>query len=402
LALMRIAVDVSCWDNNRGFGRFTRELVGTMSRDDPLNDYVLLADGPIAVAGLGPRTEVVQVATARQVISSATADGRRGIGDVLAFRRAAARSGADILFYPAVYSWFPPPRRMPNAVTFHDAIAEHFPELVFPGWRARSAWNLKTWLAKKSADRILTVSQAAKAEIERYLRIPGDSIDVICEGSAPVFAPVIEAARLAAARTRAFLSPDARFLVYVGGFAPHKNLARLFMALDTVLKQPATADLFLVMSGDPEGGGFLSIFDELQALMQASPRLAARVLFPGYLSDADLAALYSQTVALVLPSLSEGFGLPALEAMSCGAPVLGAEGGAVMEVAGSAGLGFDPLDPASIAGAIARIAGAPALRTRLAARAGPETARNTWSQAAALTVRSLETSLGRRRGGQGA
>ncbi len=399
---MKIAVDASCWDNNRGFGRFTRELVGAMCREDPRNDYVLLADGPIADADLGSRTEIMQVATARQVIASATADSRRGIGDVLAFRRAAARSGADILYYPAVYSWFPPPRGMPNIVTFHDAIAEHFPELVFPGRRARAAWTLKTWLARKSADRIVTVSQAAKAEIERFLRIPGDSIDVICEGSAPVFAPVTDATSLAAARTRAGLGPEARFLVYVGGFAPHKNLTRLFTALDTVLAQPATDDLFLVMSGDPGGGGFHSIYDELQDRMKASPRLSARVLFPGYLSDADLAALYSQAVALVLPSLSEGFGLPALEAMSCGTPVLGAEGGAVMEVAGSAGLGFDPLDPASIAASIARIAGEPMLRDRLAAQAIPETARNTWSEAAALTIRSLEACLTRRRGGPGA
>ena len=399
---MRIAVDASCWNNNRGFGRFTRELVGAMSREDTGHELILLADGPIAEAGLGPGTEVLPVTTARQVIASATADSRRGVGDVLTFRRAAARTGADILFYPAVYSWFPPPRGMPNAVTFHDAIAEHFPELIFPGHSARLAWTAKTWLAKTLADRILTVSQAAKAEIEHYLRIHGQAIDVICEGAAPVFAPVTDPETLRAARDRAGLGPGTRFLVYVGGFAPHKNLTRLFEAFDTVLARPGTADVRLVMSGDPAGGGFHSIFEELQTQMRASPRLAARVLFPGYLSDADLAALYSQTVALVLPSLSEGFGLPALEAMSCGAPVLGAAGGAVMEVAGAAGYGFDPLDPTSIAGAISVICDEPQLRGRLAARAIPETARNTWTQAAALTITALESVAARRGGGPGA
>ena len=398
---MRIAVDASCWNNNRGFGRFTRELVGAMSRADTGHQLTLLVDGAIEAAGLGPGTDVLPVTTDRQVIASATADSRRGVGDMLAFRRAAARSGADILFYPAVYSWFPPPRGMPNAVTFHDAIAEHFPELIFPGRRARLAWTAKTWLAKTFADRIVTVSQAAKAEIEQYLYIPGETIDVICEGSAPVFAPVTDAGALRAARERAGLGPEARFLVYVGGFAPHKNLSRLFAALDAVLARPGTSDVYLVMSGDPAGGGFHSIFEELQAQMRASPALAAHVLFPGYLSDADLAALYSQAVALVLPSLSEGFGLPALEAMSCGAPVLGAEGGAVMEVAGTAGHGFDPLDPASIAAAISALCDQPELRDRLAAQAIPETARNTWTEAAALTFASLEAMFARRQTGQG-
>ncbi len=393
---MRIAVDASTWKNNRGFGRFTRELLGAMSRNDSANDYVFLSDDEIPAGALGPRTEVKPVTTARTVVASATAEGNRGVADVLAFRRAAGKTGADILFYPAVYSWFPPPRGMPNLVTFHDAIAEHFPELVFPNWRPRLAWGLKTWLARRFSDGIVTVSQAAKAEIVEYLRVPPGRIDVICEGAAPIFAPVRDVARLAEARGHAGLAPDARFLIYVGGFAPHKNLARLFEAFDAALARDGAEDLYLVMSGDPKGGGFHSIYEELSAKMAASPRLAERVLFPGYLSDEDLAALYSQALALVLPSLSEGFGLPALEAMSCGAPVLGAEGGAVLEVAGAAGLGFDPYSVESIAGAIGRVAAEPALRSALAEKAIPETARNTWDEAARLTIAALERCAGRR------
>lgn len=390
---MRIAVDASCWANNRGFGRFTRELLGAMSRRDSDNDYILLSDEAIVSDTLGPRTSVHHVSTARRVVESATADSRRGVRDVLAFRRAAAAARADILFYPAVYSWFPPPRGMANVVTFHDAIAEHFPELVFPNWKPRLAWNLKCWLAQRSASRIVTVSQAAKAEMEEYLGIAGSRIDVICEGASPVFAPVADPARRAAARRAAALDPTARFLIYVGGFAPHKNLVRLFEAFDAVLARPETSDLVLVMSGDPKGGGFHSIHEELCRLRDGSDRLAAQVRFPGYLPDADLAALYSETLALVLPSLSEGFGLPALEAMSCGAPVLGAEGGAVMEVAGAAGLGFDPYSADSLAAAIARLATDRALADRLRARAIPETARNTWDQAADMTRAVLEAAV---------
>lgn len=382
---MRIAVDASCWGNNRGFGRFTRELLGAMTRSDPDNDYILLSDAEIPAGTLGPRASVLRVATARRVVDAATADSRRGIGDVLAFRRGAAAARADILFYPAVYSWFPPPRGLANVVTFHDAIAEHFPELVFPNWKPRLAWTLKCRLAQRSADRIVTVSQSAKAEMEQYLGIAGHRIDVICEGASPVFAPVSDPARRAAARKAAGLGPSERFLIYVGGFAPHKNLVRLFEAFDSVLARPGTSDLVLVMSGDPKGGGFHSIHDQLCRMRDASSRLARQVRFPGYLADADLAALYSETLGLVLPSLSEGFGLPALEAMSCGAPVLGAAGGAVMEVAGSAGLGFDPYASGSIAETILRLATDGDLAASLRARAVRETARNTWAQAADMT-----------------
>lgn len=387
---MRIVIDASCWLNNRGFGRFTRELVSAMLRRDTVNDYILLTDDDLTLGDLSASAELLQVETARRVIDSATADARRGIRDVLAFRRAAAAARPDVLFYPAVYSWFPPPRGVPNLVTFHDAIAEHFPELVFPNWRQRLPWTVKTWLAQNAADRILTVSQSAKREIIEYLNINSDRIDVICEGSAPVFAPVSDKGHRSRTRQTVGLEPEARFLTYVGGFAPHKNLVRLFEAFDRVLLEPEFSDLVLVMVGDPKGGGFHSIYDELRGLMAASPRLAKQVRFPGYVSDADLAALYSETLAMVLPSLSEGFGLPALEAMSCGAPVLGARDGAVMEVAGSAGLGFDPYDVEDMASAMKRVARDDAFAATLRGNAIPETSRNTWDQAAELTIAALE------------
>ena len=119
------------------------------------------------------------------------------------------------------------------------------------------------------------------------------------------------------------------------------------------------------------------------------------------MSDPDRAALHSDALALVLPSLSEGFGLPALEAMACGAAVLGAHGGAVLEVAGPAGLGFDPLDVADIAAAIVRIATDTGLRDRLRAQAIPQTARNTWPLAAALTIAALERAGAGRKGNGG-
>ncbi len=387
---MRIGIDGTCWNNNRGFGRFTRELLTAMFAADTANSYVLLTDASLKGAEFGAQIDVVQVSTGRPVTEAATANDSRSVRDMLALRRAASAAKLDVLFFPAVYSWFPPPRGLATVVTFHDAIAEHFPELVFPHWRQRLAWNAKTWLAKRSASRILTVSQAAKAEIAQYLHIPADTIDVICEGGAKAYKPVSDPDEHTRARRDNGIPPKGRLLIYVGGFAPHKNLERLFDAFDAATATKGADDLVLVMTGDPAGGGFHSIFAALQAKIAASPRLAARVFFPGYVSDQDLAALHSDALALVLPSLSEGFGLPALEAMSCGTPVLAAHDGAVLEVAGAAGLGFDPYNVADMRDVIVRIATDSALRQQLRVAAIPETARNTWPLAAELTIAALE------------
>lgn len=395
---MRIGIDGTTWNNNRGFGRFTRELLGALFADPGPHDYVFLTDSPPADMQFGARVETIVVRTGKNVIEAATADSRRSVGDMLAFRQAAKAAALDVLFFPAVYSWFPPPRGPATVVTFHDAIAEHFPDLVFPHWRQRLAWNAKTWAAKRSARRVLTVSQTAKAEIETYLHIPANEIDVICEGASAAYRPVADPAERARARAANGLPEGGRLLMYVGGFAPHKNLERLLDAFDLALAEPGAEDLVLVMTGDPRGGGFHSIHERLLARMATSPRLAAQVHFSGYVSDRDLAALHSQALALVLPSLSEGFGLPALEAMSCGTPVLGATNGAVLEVAGKAGLGFDPLSVPGIAAAIVRLARDGAFRDALATHALPETARNTWPQAAALTRAALERAGTGRRG----
>ena len=388
---MRIGIDASCWWNNRGFGRFTRELLSEMFRRPRGHEFVVFTDEADSAVFDGFGVETVLIGADRKVIEAATANDRRSLGDVWSFARSARKQNLDIMFYPAVYSWFPPPRGVPCVVTFHDAIAEHFPELVFPHRRERLFWNAKTWLAKKSADKVLTVSEAAKREIITYLKVPEQRIDVICEGADDVFQRTESPKRRLEMREKFDLSADARLLVYVGGFAPHKNLNRLLDAFSQLTEAEIGRPMQLVMVGEPRGGGFHSVYEEIQHKIQTIDGLSDKVRFTGYISDEELAVLYSDALALALPSLSEGFGLPALEAMSCGTPVLAARDGAVMEVAGSAGLDFDPLDVGDIRRAISALATNPELESTLRAQTGPETQRNTWPQAADLTLDALET-----------
>jgi glycosyltransferase involved in cell wall biosynthesis len=388
VALMRIGIDASCWWNRRGFGRFTRGLLPAMFAASYDHRYYLFVDQSREPEMIHANVTCVEVHVARSVTKSAVAHDHRSLRDVYSFNRAVASTTLDVMFFPAVYSWFPVPRRMPTVVTLHDAIAEHFPRLVFANWSGRLLWSLKMRLACQRATGIITVSHTAKREIVDYIGLKPERIDVICEGVDPCFHPITVDAMRAAARRRAGIPADGRLVLYVGGIAPHKNLVNLLAGFAGIAS--GVPDLRLVFVGDPAGDGFYSNYQDLLARANSHAVLMGRVHFTGFVADEDLAALYSDALALVLPSLSEGFGLPALEAISCGTPVLASRSGAVAEVIGAAGLTFDPHNPSEIGHQICQLANEPTTLSTLRRRAVERAREYTWSKAADLTLRSLE------------
>ena len=387
---MRIGIDVTCWWSRRGFGRFTRELVKAMLDRPRDHEVFLFVDRAPEEPMQRPKVRIVQVTPSRHVTEAAVASGSRSVRDVWAFTRAVNDHSLDLMYFPAVYSWFPVKPGLPSVVTFHDAIAERFPQLVFPDWRGRLLWSLKVRCARWQARRIMTVSNAARDEIVAYLGVDPERIDVVTEAADARFQPVADPRRRAAARERAGLPAGKRVLVYVGGLAPHKNLIGLLRGFAGALGSSGLDDVHLALIGDPKGDGFHSHADELHAFVAAEPRLHQRVHFTGFVPDEDLSTLYSDALALILPSFSEGFGLPAIEAMACGIPVLGSRAGSVAEVAGDAGLYFDPHDATEIAGAIRRIACEVDVLSRLRATALERSREFTWARAAELAWSCLE------------
>lgn len=387
---MRIGIDATTWWNRRGFGRFTRLLLTAMLAEPRGHQFVLFVDQPPTPEMLRPHVKVVQVRTSATVTEAAVADGSRRIVDLLAFRSAVGRERLDVMYFPAVYSWYPTAGGAPTVITFHDAIAEHYSDLIFPNRLGQFLWNAKTWLARRTSRAFTTVSESARDEIVRYMGIPRDRIHVILEAADPSFRPVTDAAARAHTRSRLRLPADARLLIYVGGLAPHKNLLRLIEAYTQALDTPAAEDIHLVFVGDPEGDGFHSNYEALRARVDGDPRLSPRVHFTGFVSDADLVALYSDALVVAMPALSEGFGLPAAEAIACGTPVIASRGGAVAEVVGKAGLFFDPLNVADMARVIVEIATDRARVAELKAACGPRAAELSWPRAASATLDVLE------------
>jgi glycosyltransferase involved in cell wall biosynthesis len=379
---VRLGVDACSWSNRRGFGRFTRELLGHMVAEAGPHELTLIVDRATADEWDLPRSVRLDVVdTAAQPSRAASARGSRSAADVWRLARAAARHAFDVFFFPAVYSFYPLLRRVPSIVTFHDAIADRHGDLVFPGRWPRLLWGAKSWMARRQADRILTVSESARKDIVRCFG-GAAKVRVVAEAAGPQFQVSDDAEGQRRVRAHYGLPAEDPLLLHVGGLGPHKNLSRLLLALETVARPEHPWHLALV--GDDTAAGFHS---EVSALRQIVRRtsLQGRVTLTGEVPDRDLVLLYNTATALVLPSLAEGFGLPAVEAMACGLPVAASRRGSLPEVLGPAAAYFDPLEPAEMTAAVLSVLGDEPLRQRLR-REGLTRARTfSWRAAARAT-----------------
>ncbi len=383
---LTIGIDVTPWVNRRGFGRFTREAVGALLRRDRVNRYVLFADAASAAArDLPLNAERVVVGTRLGQAEASSAAGWRPVGDIARMSLAVARRRLDAFFFPTHLTFFPMIRRVPTVIGIHDATAALYPELIFPSRRARFFWTIKERLALAQAARVVTVSESARREIAAKLRYAADRIHVIPEAPAPHFTPRAIGPDEKSALRACGVEPDDGYILHVGGVSPHKNLERLVAAFARIARDARHARLQLVLAGDVERDPFLSSADSVRAAV-ARAGLGSRVVFTGHVEDARLALLYNGAVALAFPSLAEGFGLPAVEAMASGTPVVASRAGSLPEVLGDAGVLFDAESEAELERALRSVLESDALRAELR-EAGLSRARLfSWDRAAELLM----------------
>jgi glycosyltransferase involved in cell wall biosynthesis len=380
---MRIGIDGACLANRRGFGRFTRELLAALARAPSRHRFKVLIDDRSLAAGAASvpdGLEPLVVPVRRAPAEAASADGRRPLADLLAFGHAAARARLDALYLPSTYSAFPVWNVPRLVVTVHDTMPLSHPDLIFRDGRGRLAWRLKEGYAVRRASRVVTLSQASRKDILTHYRVRDDRLRVIPEAASPIFRPLDGRDDADAVLARHGVRPGRPYLLYVGGFSPHKNLPRLIEAFSRIFR----SEVDLVLVGDLRDV-FNTQVPELRSLVTRLG-LDARVVWTGYVDDADLRVLYARARALALPSLIEGFGLTAIEAMACGTPVAFAATASMPVVVGDAGLGFDPLATDQIAAALSRLLADDPLRADLAARALARSRLFTWDAAAAALL----------------
>jgi glycosyltransferase involved in cell wall biosynthesis len=259
-----------------------------------------------------------------------------------------------------------------RVVTIHDVTFFRMPER-YPLPR-RLYMQTLTRLSARVADAVIVPSKTVGEDVERSLKLDGRKIHVVYEAAAERYRPV--APEQARAVARRYVDGD--FVLSVGSLEPGKNRARLLEALRMLLQEGL--ETRLLIAGQPawryRGDGEL-----VQRL-----GLEDRVTFAGYVPDADLPALYSAATAFAFPSLYEGYGLPVVEAMACGTPVLASNVSATAEVAGDAALLVDPLHVGAIHDGLRQLLTDAGVRERLRAAGLQRAAQFSWRRAADETV----------------
>jgi glycosyltransferase involved in cell wall biosynthesis len=285
------------------------------------------------------------------------------------------RQQVDLFFSPVHEGSFFPP--VPQIVTVHDLIPLKYPE-VSPKWKYYYLYALPFLL--KQSQRIICVSEYTKQDLVANYALDPNSIDVVYNGYAQdLFYPQANPAILEQYNLD-------KYLLYVGDMRFYKNLSRCLEAFDSLPLQ----DYQFVITGKKDD----FFYPEIK---RQTAKLAAkeRIIFLDYVPTADLPGLYSMAQALVFPSLYEGFGLPILEAMACGCPVITSKVTSIPEVAGDSVFYVDPYDVDSIAQGMYQIITNPELSTNLRHQGLTRAKKFSWDKTAAGVAQVLDKCLGR-------
>lgn len=343
---MRIAIDARKL-RDYGIGTYIRNLVRHLARIDRTTEYVLIV-----------QPADIEIATELGDNFRAVPDWSRAysIREQLTIPLDLRREKVDLFHAP--HYVLPPLTPCKSIVTIHDCIHLRFPQYL-PNRLGYVYARSSLWVATHRAARVLTVSETSKRDILRYFRVPESKIDVIYNAIDERLGEAPTEAEMAQVRERYQLFDP--FVLYAGNIKPHKNLERLIEAFNT-LRRGGLEHVKLLIIGDE-----ISKYATLRRAVHRY-KLHKHVRFFGFVSDTTLASLYRLASVFVFPSLYEGFGLPPLESMAAGTPVITSNVSSLPEVVGDAALLIDPYEPGEIAAAMRRVLTEPELRDDLRAR----------------------------------
>jgi glycosyltransferase involved in cell wall biosynthesis len=349
-----------------GIGRYAIELVRALRASQPTIEVVLIKPFEETIVGLDREDPVVRLPGARRLPAMMTF-GPAAIAVV------ARRFALDIVHDPTGVSPFLVPRRLARfarVTTIHDMVPFVHPEtherltnLLFRHYIPHTL---------PFVDRIITVSRASERDIVRFFRVRPDCVATIPFGVSPRFGPRA-ASQVFDTLSRYGIVPP--YLLTVGALQARKNLETLLESFARLRVEGLPHRLVVVGRKAWKSEGIFHRLDDLG--------LGDAVVLTGYVDDADLPALYAGAACFVFPSIYEGFGLPPLEAMACGVPVVTSNTSSLPEVVGDAAITVDPHDVSGFVAAIRTIVDQPALADKLRARGLERAQRFTWERAAA-------------------
>jgi glycosyltransferase involved in cell wall biosynthesis len=380
---VRIGINGSFWDKpTTGTGQYIRELLPALARCAPDNDYICFVPesesrGTVrrVVEEVSPRVTLVPV----HVPGARTSD---NVGKVwfeqLTVNAVCRRERVDLVHVPYFASSLFPALR--TVVTIHDLIP-----MLLPAYGGSFLVQLYTRLVAQAARRAAAViadSECSKRDIVRLLHIPPERVHVVYLAAHERFRPVEDPAQIAAVRARYGL-PD-KLLLYLGGFDQRKNVQVLIHAF-YLLPELYDQGYRLVLGGVAFGRDS-AFFPDPMRIAQDVGLAPDAVMCIGRVAEEDKPALYSCADLFLFPSIYEGFGLPPLEAMACGTPVISSSASSLPEIVGQAATCLDPQVPIAWAVTIRSIVADQARRDEMRAKGLEQSAKFTWDRAAVETL----------------
>jgi len=347
-----------------GLGNYIKNLIWGLSRIDPGNEYILFAtsDSFCHLEGLTKKFDI-------EFVPDNAALRRTWEQTVLPWRLNQRR--IDVFHGTAFIA--PLVKTCAHVISVHDMTFRLEPK--------RHLFHSQVYLRAmmptliRNSDRIIAVSESAKKDILDFVPIDDQKISVIHHGVQERFAPVKEEERLARIRSKYRLPED--FILYLGVIEPRKNLEGL---VEAYIGQNLAERINLVLAGGL-GWDYSSLLVKI-----TNCKVKEAIHMPGYIDEADLPALYSAARVFVYPSFYEGFGLPVLEAMACGTPVITSSVSSLPEVAGDAAILVDPNNVNALAATLQRVVTDRELREELSLRGLKRVKHFTWDETARKTL----------------
>lgn len=319
-----------------GIGRYVFELVHRLAELDKKNHYVLFMN-----------EEEYGKFEERKNISKVMVEAKHySLAEQVGFLMALRSAKLDLMHFthfnaPLFY-------RRPSVLTIHDLTLSFFPGKKMNSWVHRLAYNLVLKNSVRHAKKIIAVSENTKQDLIDILKVSPSRVDVVYEGVSEKFSPKKNLEANAEVLKKYCISKE--FLLYTGVWRGHKNLVNLIRAFARLISGDSAIDAQLVITGNED-----PYYPEVKRTVKELG-IEHAVIFPGLVNEEELLSLYQSAKLYVFPSLYEGFGLPPLEAMRCGTPVVASKTACIPEVCGEENaLYFDPYDPTEMADVIQRV-----------------------------------------------
>lgn len=356
---MKIAIDTqTTLGQKSGFGFYVKNLVEALAKVDRENQYFLIS----------PHLE------------KDFSTPQRLLWDQMTFPNRARKAKVDLLHQPC----FSAPLLYPGkvVVTCHDLISVFFPEnLPLASRLFYSKWEPFSY---RKASKIIAISEHTKKDLMAFLKIPAHKIRVIQLAASKDFRPIKSRTTLRKVQKKYHTGPN--YILDVGTLEPRKNLPFLVRAYALAVREGVEVNLVITGKKGWYYEGLFRLVDDLN--------LKDKVIFTGYVAEKDLPALYSGAKAFVFPSLYEGFGLPPLEAMACGTPVLSSNTSSMPEVIGRAGILISPRDERVWAKNILKILRDKGLARTLSQMGIRQAKKFSWEETARKTIAVYQEILG--------